>query len=73
MKRFTHGLVAVNEQKEVLHFVGYWNQPTDLDVKHIDEELRTDEELGLVGKQFTVEQAAPTVVIHYNQYVDTKE
>lgn len=32
---------------EIVHFVGYWNEPTLDDANSLREELRTDEEFGL--------------------------
>lgn len=57
LKEITHGIIAysLNEDKEnpslnVFHFTGYWSEPTEDDWTHLEEELNTDEEFGLVGR-----------------------
>jgi hypothetical protein len=47
-----YGLIVVDPEQEgdmltILHFVGYWDQPTQRDVDSLREELMTDEEFGL--------------------------
>ena len=51
-KDIKFGLIAVDptqegDMKDVLHFCGYWNQPTLVDVDSLREELRTDPDFGL--------------------------
>lgn len=54
MEKFTHGIVVINPNMKnengdvhVLHFVGYWEEPTKTDVISLMDELETDEEFGL--------------------------
>jgi len=51
MEKFTHGIMVVdplvkfeNGDYEVVHFVGYWEEPADWDIEanRVREELRTD-------------------------------
>jgi hypothetical protein len=51
-KDIKFGLIAVNPTQEgdmldVLHFCGYWNQPTLVDVDSLREELKSDPDFGL--------------------------
>ena len=53
IKDLTHGLIVVNpipdenDMLDILHFVGYWSEPTEQDALSLRIELGTDEELGL--------------------------
>jgi hypothetical protein len=50
MKRFTHGIMVIDplnpddddDNVTVIHFVGYWKEPTDEDADRLREELRID-------------------------------
>ena len=47
-----YGLMVLDPSQEgemldILHFVGYWDQPTQQDADALREELRTDETFGL--------------------------
>lgn len=51
-KEIKFGLIAIDpdqegEMKDVLHFCGYWNQPTLVDVESLKKELAEDLEFGL--------------------------
>jgi len=51
-KDIKFGLIAVDptqegDMKDVLHFCGYWIQPTLVDVESLKEELKTDPDFGL--------------------------
>ena len=51
-KEIKFGLIAIDpdqegEMKDVLHFCGYWNQPTLVDVESLKKELAEDPEFGL--------------------------
>lgn len=50
-----YGLIAVlpdptakEEELEILHFCGYESEPNQKDIEYLHEELKTDEEFGLV-------------------------
>jgi hypothetical protein len=53
MEKFTHGIIVVHpemandEGVPVVHFVGYWDEPTKADVESLMNEIETDEEFGL--------------------------
>ena len=57
LKNITHGLMAVDPQSydevsdslAVVHFVGYWEKPSEAEAKHLMHELRTDKEFGLTN------------------------
>jgi len=51
-KEIKYGLIAIDpeqegEMKDVLHFCGYWEEPTKNDADSLRDELMTDEEFGL--------------------------
>jgi hypothetical protein len=51
-KDIKYGLIVVDstqesEMMDILHFVGYWTEPTKNDANLLREELMTDEEFGL--------------------------
>jgi hypothetical protein len=51
-KDIKYGLIVVDpnqrgEMLDILHFVGYWNKPTKVDINSLKEELMTDKEFGL--------------------------
>lgn len=79
MEKFTHGIIAVNPTKpdendnlEVLHFVGYWTEPTEEDVLSLWKELNEDEEFGLKNQIDEIEliPAPEDIVEIYNNMVD---
>lgn len=48
--KINYGLSVIDlETGELLHFVGYENMPTELDIEELEKELQTDEEFGLMG------------------------
>ena len=56
LSTITHGLMIVepfdekSKNIELHHFVGYWKKPTQKNIEHLREELKTDEEFGLTDK-----------------------
>ena len=51
-KDIKYGLIVIDpkqetEMFEILHFCGYWNEPTQTDVDNLRQELMTDTEFGL--------------------------
>ena len=49
---FKYGLMVIDPTQEtdmldIIHFVGYWVEPTKLDADSLREELISDEEFGL--------------------------
>lgn len=52
LKDIKYGLMVIDptqegEMMDILHFVGYWTEPTKTDADFLREELMTDEEFGL--------------------------
>lgn len=52
VKDIKYGLMVIDptqesEMMDIIHFVGYWKEPTKLDAIALREELMTDEEFGL--------------------------
>jgi len=54
MKPITHGIIVIDPLSEdengdvsIVHYIGYWNKPSQADFDSLKEELRTDEEFGL--------------------------
>jgi hypothetical protein len=52
-KNIKFGLIAIDpeqegDMKDVLHFCGYWNQPTLVEVESLKKELAEDPEFGLI-------------------------
>lgn len=52
IKDIKYGLIVLDpeqegEMKDVLHFCGYWNEPTQRDADYLRKELEEDEEFGL--------------------------
>lgn len=55
MDKFTHGIMVIDHSQKhddghlsVVHFVGFWGEPTDEDFKHIKNEVSTNPEFGLI-------------------------
>jgi hypothetical protein len=52
VKDIKYGLIVVDPTQEgemmnIIHFVGYWQEPNENDAAQLREELMTDEEFGL--------------------------
>ena len=52
IKDIKYGLIVVDPTQEgemmnIIHFVGYWQEPNENDAAQLREELMTDEEFGL--------------------------
>lgn len=66
--RITHGVVAVTESQEILHFVGYEQQPTVADYDGLLRELGSDPELGLAERvDWTLRRAYPWELRKYQE------
>lgn len=52
----------------VVHFVGYWEEPSENDVYGLYNELKTDEELGFVDTidELDLVPASQDVLNHFN-------
>lgn len=75
-----YGLIVLNREDiengiyEILHFVGYEKEPTDIDISSLKEELNTDESLGLIGlgENLIIIKASEETVDEYKGYVSKK-
>lgn len=54
MNDFTHGIIVIDplsldedDNYSIIHFCGYWNEPTEQDIENLKEELKTDVSFGL--------------------------
>ena len=76
MKRFKYGIMVINPNEplengeyEVIHFVGYWEQPRTIDYEHITHEIQTDPEFGLteIADQLVCVPATEDCIEYYTQ------
>lgn len=69
-----YGLVIRNEHGEVIHFVGYSEEPTVEDAEVLKSELRTDPEFGLqnIIDELAIEVADDETVNLFKEYVLTQ-
>lgn len=75
--RFTHGLVVIDpehdtpEQRSVIHFVGFWTEPTEEDITELKNELKTSDEFGLqeIADTLLIEPAAQDIIDYMNHVV----
>ena len=82
MNEFTYGIMVIDpsiEHKDghssIVHFVGYWEKPTEIDFNSLKEELRTDDEFGLtkVASNLRYCYATHEVVDYYNSLTHSHE
>jgi hypothetical protein len=61
-----------NQEVEIVHFVGYWNQPSEVDADSLREELATDEEFGLtdIAHRLDILPAPQNVVEHFMSNIE---
>lgn len=72
MNHFTinFGIIAEDiRTKEILHFVGFAENPDSRDFAAIQEELKTDEEFGLTKEPFELRRATTKEVLEYRKIV----
>lgn len=72
VKDIKYGIIVVDPKQEgdmldIIHFVGYWKEPTIDDANELREELRNDEEFGLTDIIDTLQilPAPEDIVRHY--------
>lgn len=80
MEKFGYGLIVVDpasteDPKPILHFVGYWNQPSHRDAQLLREELKNDPFFNLQDKWDTVDiiPASDEIVEEYINFVEECE
>lgn len=73
---FKYGLMAIDptqesEMMDILHFVGYWEEPKKSDADSLREELLTDEEFGLteIAHRLNILPAPDYIVDEYKKEV----
>lgn len=72
-----YGLIVLNREDlengiyEILHFVGYEEKPTEIDITSLVDELKTDESFGLteLGKNMIIIEASDETVEEYRNIV----
>jgi hypothetical protein len=71
-KDIKYGLIVIDPLQEedmldILHFVGYWNEPTKADADSLREELISDGEFGLteIAHRLAIFPAPDYIVKHY--------
>lgn len=74
-----YGLIVVDPQQEddmldILHFVGYWVQPTKKDADLLREELMTDEEFNLteIAHRLDILPAPDYIVEEYKKIIENQ-
>ena len=73
-----YGLIVLNREDlengiyEILHFVGYTQEPNSADIKSLVNELKTDETFGLtkLGKNMLIISASEETVKEYKEIVN---
>lgn len=69
----THGLVAVRKDEaknelQVLHFCGFFEEPSVADYNSLRKELEEDSEFGLVGQEFEIIEATSEMLEHVKKH-----
>lgn len=65
----THGIVAIRKDDvkneiQVLHFCGYFEEPSLADYEDLRKELTDDSEFGLVDQEFELVPATEQMIAH---------
>jgi hypothetical protein len=75
VKDIKYGLMVIDptqegEMKDILHFVGYWEEPNKRDADQLREELMTDEEFGLteIASRLDILPAPDYIVEEFKKY-----
>lgn len=68
-----HGLIAVDDDNNVLHFCGYESEPTERDVQSLREELLSDKEFGLTEGQFYILPATAEIIQTVQDWLDRND
>lgn len=79
-KDIKYGLIAIDSTQEgemldVLHFCGYWNQPTKVDADSLLEELSTDPEFELteIAHRLKIMVAPDWLVAEYIKDIENEQ
>ena len=73
VENITHALIVLDPETEkdgnvdIVHFCGYWSEPTESDAEHLLEELKTDEEFGLtdIADRLIIVEAPQEIIDYY--------
>jgi hypothetical protein len=75
VKDIRYGLMVIDpeqegEMKDILHFVGYWEEPNKNDAAQLREELMTDEEFGLteIASRLDILPAPEQIIKEFIKY-----
>jgi hypothetical protein len=76
-REINHGLMVIDENEpledgyEILHFVGYWQAPTQSDADSLRAELAADEDYGLMDSahRLTILPAPTSIVEEYRRLI----
>ena len=69
--KVNHGIVAINEDGEVLHFCGYTRKPTEEDYANLDEELQSDPEFKLIGEDYDLVECPKDLLTEYKEMIES--
>lgn len=78
-KEIKYGMTAVPkgtspiEPEDVVHFVGFWNEPGESDYNSIREELETDPSFGLTDFDFDLLEAPKEILDFYKTIIRDNE
>lgn len=82
MKKFTHGIIAVDPENIdednnplIVHFIGLWEAPTKEAFDCYSNEIKTDPEFGLVeiSDRIVILPAPEDIIEHFNDNIDDYE
>ncbi len=75
--QINYGLVVLSPKEsgvEILHFCGYEEQPTQIDINSLTFELQTDPEFGLIDRtDYVVCEAWDELMTEYRKMLDNRE
>lgn len=66
---------TAKDSDEIIHFCGYWERPTQKDVDHLREELKTDPEFGLqeIADEVDIRLAPKDILETYQKIISSGE
>ncbi len=72
LRKCRYAVIAVNSEGRILHTIFQDHKPTEKDFLHYEEELATDEELGMVHEEdyHLIEANEPTLAMLKREYLD---
>ena len=72
IKECKYAVIAINSEGRILHTIFQNHKPTENDFLEYEEELATDEELGMVDEDdyYLIEANEPTIVMLKRELLD---